>query len=239
MLALVFDRMSAGGRDLAHKAALTYLSARRDGDFVAIFSIDLALHLIQPFTDDTERIKAAIDEAASQAGSSFALGREGPGSSGARAAGADGRADGDDHADGAGPGSTASSPPAIAGGAAAERDIARLQVGMMQSFEALERDQQGFATSNGLLAVVQGLQRIPGRKTIVFFSEGMAIPDRVLAQFQAVIAAANRANVASTRWTPPASGLTARPRRRGRRSARRPARLTRTGRGSELTDAGG
>jgi hypothetical protein len=91
---------------------------------------------------------------------------------------------------GAGPGAVAgnNAAQAMAGGAAAERDIARLQVGMMQSFEALERDQQGFATSNGLLAVVQGLARIPGRKTIVFFSEGMAIPDRVLTQFQAVIA---------------------------------------------------
>ena len=86
-----------------------------------------------------------------------------------------------------------------------ERDIARLQVGMLQSFEALERDQQGFATSNGLLAVVNGLQRVPGRKTVVFFSEGMAIPDRVLPQFQAVIAEANRANVAV--YTMDAAGL--------------------------------
>ena len=93
----------------------------------------------------------------------------------------------------------------MAGGAAVERDIARLQVGMLQSFEALERDQQGFATSNGLLAVVNGLQRVPGRKTVVFFSEGMAIPDRVLPQFQAVIAEANRANVAI--YTMDAAGL--------------------------------
>jgi VWFA-related protein len=103
------------------------------------------------------------------------------------------------------PGRTPGGAMALAGGAAVERDIARLQVGMMQSFEALERDQQGFATSNGLLAVVNGLQRVPGRKTIVFFSEGMAIPDRVLAQFQAVIAAANRANVAI--YTMDAAGL--------------------------------
>jgi hypothetical protein len=107
---------------------------------------------------------------------------------------------------GAGAGSTGANQAAqMAGSAAADRDIARLQVGMMRSFEALERDQQGFATSNGLMAVVQGLQRVPGRKTIVFFSEGMAIPDRVLAQFQAVIAAANRANVAV--YTMDAGGL--------------------------------
>jgi VWFA-related protein len=207
VLALVFDRMSPGGRDMAQKAALTYLSARREGDFVAVFTIDLALHTIQNFTADTERIRTAIDEAAGQAGTSFVSAaarardlqsltlRAQQAEAGAQAAG------------GGGPGNPGTNPAAmaLAGGAAVERDIAELQVGMMQSFEALERDQQGFATTNGLLAVVQGLQRVPGRKTVVFFSEGMAIPDRVLPQFEAVIAAANRANVAI--YTMDAAGL--------------------------------
>ena len=55
---------------------------------------------------------------------------------------------------------------------------------MIRTFDALERDQQGFATTNGLLAVVNGLKAIPGRKTVVFFSEGMAIPANVQAQFR-------------------------------------------------------
>ena len=208
VLALVFDRMSPGGRDIAHKASLTYLAARRDGDFVGVFTIDLALHTIQNFTSDTERIRTAIDLAATQAGTSFVSSadrarnlqtletRAQQGEQSAMASGGSGS-----------PGNpgTDNAAMALAGGAAAERDIARLEVGMMRSFEALERDQQGLATSNGLLAVVQGLQRVPGRKTIVFFSEGMMIPDRVLAQFQAVIANANRANVAI--YTMDAAGL--------------------------------
>ena len=72
VLALVFDRMSPGGRDMAHKAALTYLSARREGDFVGVFTIDLALHTVQNFTADTDRIRTAIDLASTQAGTSFA-----------------------------------------------------------------------------------------------------------------------------------------------------------------------
>jgi len=208
VLALVFDRMSAGGRDIAHKAALTYLSARREGDFVGVFSIDLALHTIQNFTSDTDHIRTAIDMAATQAGTSFV-------SSADKATALqtlEERAQAAENTamtanTGAGPGNpgNTNATNALAGGAAAERDIARLEVGMLRSFEALERDQQGFATSNGLLAVVQGLQRVPGRKTIVFFSEGMAIPDRVLAKFQEVIAAANRANVAV--YTMDAAGL--------------------------------
>jgi VWFA-related protein len=209
VLALVFDRMSPGSRDLARAAALTYLSARHEGDFVGVFTIDLALHTIQSFTADTDRIRMAIDIAATQAGTSFVSTagratelqtldlRAQDAEREAMAAGGGG----------AGPGSPGTNPAAmaLAGGAAVERDVARLQVGMMQTFEALERDQQGFATTNSLLAVVQGLQRVPGRKTIVFFSEGVPIPDRVLAQFQAVVAAANRANVAI--YTMDAAGL--------------------------------
>jgi VWFA-related protein len=207
ILALVFDRMSTGGRDMAHKAALTYLTARHDGDFAGVFSIDLALHTIQNFTSDPDRIRAAIDMASTQAGSSFV-------SSTQKATDLQTLEQRSQDAEnalmstptGGGAGSTGQNAAAQnAGSAAADRDIARLQVGMMRSFEALERDQQGFATSNGLMAVVQGLQRVPGRKTIVFFSEGMQIPDRVLAQFQAVIAAANRANVAV--YTMDAGGL--------------------------------
>jgi hypothetical protein len=66
---------------------------------------------------------------------------------------------------------------------------------MLDSFEVLERDQQGYATSNGLLAVVNSLKLMPGRKTVVFFSEGLAIPPAVQAHFRAVISEANRANV--------------------------------------------
>lgn len=208
VLALVFDRMSAGGRDMAQKAALTYLSARQEGDFVGVFSIDLALHTIQNFTADTDRIRTAINLAATQAGTSFTSSADRVRdlqSLDVRAQDAQNMAMNASVGGGPGNPGTATATQALAGGAAVERDIARLQVGMMQSFEALERDQQGFATSNGLLAVVQGLQRVPGRKTIIFFSEGMAIPDRVLAQFQAVIAAANRANVAV--YTMDAAGL--------------------------------
>jgi VWFA-related protein len=208
ILALVYDRMSPGGRDIAQKASLTYLSARHEGDFVGVFTIDLALHTIQNFTSDTDRIRTAINLAATQAGTSFVSSAEKSrdlqtlamraqeGENAAMASGGQGS-----------PGNpgTSNAAMAMAGGAAAERDIARMEVGMLQSFEALERDQQGFATSNSLLAVVQGLQRVPGRKTIVFFSEGMAIPDRVLKEFQAVIAAANRANVAI--YTMDAAGL--------------------------------
>ena len=65
----------------------------------------------------------------------------------------------------------------------------------LETFEMLERDQQGVSTSNALLAVVNGMRTLPGRKSVIFFSEGVAIPANVAARFRSVIDTANRANV--------------------------------------------
>jgi hypothetical protein len=66
---------------------------------------------------------------------------------------------------------------------------------MLQALESLERDQQGLATTNALLALVSGLKTLPGRKAVVFFSEGLVLPDRVVATLSSVIAEANRGGV--------------------------------------------
>ena len=93
---------------------------------------------------------------------------------------------------------------------------------MLRIFDALERDQQGYATTNGLLAVVNGLKAMPGRKTIVFFSEGLAITANVQAKFRSVIASANRANVSHLRDRRAAAcARRAAPRRRARSWSRR------------------
>jgi hypothetical protein len=71
----------------------------------------------------------------------------------------------------------------------------QIEANMARSFDELERHQQGFASTNGLLAVVEGLRALPGRKTVIFFSEGLTLPTSVLGQFRSVIAVANRAQV--------------------------------------------
>jgi hypothetical protein len=72
----------------------------------------------------------------------------------------------------------------------------QMQSRMQETFEQLQRDQQGYATTNGLMALVNTMQRLPGRKAVIFFSEGLALPPNVQQHFRSVINAANRANVA-------------------------------------------
>ena len=78
---------------------------------------------------------------------------------------------------------------------------------MLEMFDILEREQQGYSTTNALLSVVASLQETPGRKTIVFFSEGLAVPPAAQAAFRSVVDTANRANV--TIYAVDASGLRA------------------------------
>jgi VWFA-related protein len=186
VIAFVFDRLTPNARKTAEKAALSYADGGyMEGDLVAVFSIDLALRTLQPFTNDVQAVKAALSRAAAQGNTAFASDR-----AEARERTANvGRAD-DTLASMSGPGSQTA-----ASLIAAQQAFEQVQANMLRTFDALERDQQGYATTNGLQAVVNGLRAIPGRKTVIFFSEGMAITANVSAQFRSVISSANRANV--------------------------------------------
>src|SRR5439155_21353473 len=77
IIAFVFDRLTATARTLAQKAALTYLEKGHvEGDLVGVFSIDLALRTLQPFTRERGLIRAGLERAASQANTDFASNRE-------------------------------------------------------------------------------------------------------------------------------------------------------------------
>jgi VWFA-related protein len=207
VVALVFDRLSPDARRVAKTAALTYVDkGRRDTDVVGVFGIDLALRSLQPFTNDPALIRAGLEKAAMQANTAFADNREQTRSAVATAMAGTAQAEA---LAGSNPGQGANSA-AIANQAAAaslNSTMFGIQTNMLRNFEALERDQQGYASVNGLLAVVTGLRSLPGRKTVVFFSEGLSITANVQDQFRDVIHAANRGNVAV--YTMDAAGLRA------------------------------
>jgi VWFA-related protein len=198
--ALVFDRLSPEARSLARKAGLAYAQeGMASGDFTGVFGIDQSLRTVQAFTDDAQLIKDAVERATGTATSTYASGatkmRENvdrsialdqQASTSASAAGAAGAARNSGAASSAGEAS---------GQAMAEQKLLEMQNQMLDQYERLERDQEGFATINSLLAVISPMQNLPGRKTIIFFSEGLKLPPAVQQKFPSVINAANRANV--------------------------------------------
>jgi len=198
IIAFVFDRLSPEARNTAHKAAMTYLTRGHvEGDLVGVFAVDLALRTLQPFTRDASLIRTGLERAASQANTAFSADRERTRQLVDSVTAGEITSSGASSAAPSGPGAASAGAAigAAAAGGALSQAIGRIQVGMLRSFEALERDQQGYASTNGLLSVVNGLKSLPGRKTVVFFSEGLAIPSSVQAQFRSVIHNANRANV--------------------------------------------
>src|ERR1700752_182937 len=200
VIALVFDRLSPDGRNLARKAGLAYAQeGMAAGSFTGVFGIDQSLRTIQSFTDNAALVKDAVERATGTSTSTYASGgakmRENTDrslsldnqiSSSMAAAQAAGAAQNSSAASAAGE---------EAGQAAAQQKLLELQNQMLDHYERLERDQEGFATINSLLAVISPMQNLPGRKTIIFFSEGLKMPPAVMAKFPAVVNAANRANV--------------------------------------------
>ena len=65
---------------------------------------------------------------------------------------------------------------AQAGGAAPAAQMAEMARRTMETFDVLERDQQGYATSNSLLALVNSMRTLPGRKSVDLLLRGAGDP---------------------------------------------------------------
>jgi VWFA-related protein len=195
-VALVFDRLSPEARHLAYRGAQAYLSTQHQDDFAGVFLSDLSLITVQPYTNDRASLARALKDVASRASSTFDL---------ASLRSRDCLDCGDDHP----------SVPFVAGAESPGRSQFRAEDPVSAAarvirrgdelWERLERNAQGFSTTNALMSLVSALGLLPGRKTVVFFAEGLALPDAVMPQFRSVVAAANRANVSI--YTIDAGGL--------------------------------
>jgi VWFA-related protein len=215
-LAFLFDRLSPQARRNAYDAAVEWLRrpapAKR---YVGVFRIDQTLETLRPFSDDEKGAVEAVHLILESAPTAYAsrsdreklrglrltmLGLAGAGS----------------------PAAAAGSVPAeFAGLEVGAQDLAsgtvgqwqrsiayfklRAEVAMLEASEALERDQQGLTTVNSVLALVNGLKTAPGRKAVVFFSEGLVLPPRVISALRSAIAEANRSGI--TFYTADAAGL--------------------------------
>src|SRR5262245_9502398 len=209
VIALVFDRLSPDARSMARRAANAYAE---DGlmasDFTGVFAIDMSLLTLQRYTDDSRLVKQAIEQALSRAPSTFASSNEQVRNLGERQIALERQsaaAQGATSASGSGDSSAASDAGGAIGRAEVELVFIQMQMRMFETLETLERNHQGHATVNSLLALINSMRNMPGRKTVIFFSEGLSLPPAVVEQFKSVINAANRANVSV--YTVDAAGL--------------------------------
>ncbi len=204
VIALVFDRLSQDARALARKAANAYAEeGLMADDFTGVFAIDMSLLTFQEYTGDRQLVKQGIEQATSRSTSTFASNNEQTRKLADREIVLSRQADTSPASNQ--PNRGAQGPPRVSAGSMFELMFTRMQLRMLETFERLERDQQGHATANSLLALINSMRGLEGRKTVIFFSEGLSLPPAVVEQFRSVINAANRANVSV--YTVDAAGL--------------------------------
>jgi VWFA-related protein len=201
-VAIVFDALRPEALELAQKAALSYIPMSGEtGSKIGVFASEPGFRVLQAYTDDVTRVRRAVQ-------SVTAVGTSKQDSEAERKTALNQRllqldslgAGGETLAAAAG-----NDPTAIA--ATIEQQMTQLEMRMLRTFDSLDRDHRGFGTANSLLSVIHSLSVLPGRKTLVYLSEGLPASPSLQARFDTVVSAANRSNVSV--YTIDAAGLRA------------------------------
>lgn len=211
VIALAWDRLNPEARALAHQAAKRLVETKAPGELVGVFLTDMTLQTVQPYTTDSAKLAAAVEDLATRATSAMTrepgpldhmVGRaQTPATTGAEDAGYGLAGFPQPKLDGEVTGER----PDTAQAGAGWPGIIRMLQRMERTYQQFLYESQGRASMLGLLALVDSLGQLPGRKTLLYFCEGLTIPDSQQARFRAVIDTANRNNVSV--YTFDAAGL--------------------------------
>jgi VWFA-related protein len=188
LVALVFDQLSISGRNLAGTASRQFVERFAGPEsLVSVWVIDHGLHAVQEFTGDPKLLIHAVERATSLAEVPYQdLSREvmermehymelrrrerGPltDALGAMAPRMD----------------------------TIEMKTAELVLNILRISETGQREQQGRASMLGLTRLFRALGGVSGRKSVVYFSEGIELPPAIEQYYDAAIHQANRHQVA-------------------------------------------
>jgi VWFA-related protein len=184
-------------------AASKYL--RKDvaaDDFVAIYWVDQSLHLVLAFTKDKPQALVALDRLSARA-SGGRLTTQARLETEQEIQDLNQEIYGLDASSTLGVGSTPTAPgngPSAGGSGggaqAAEVQMEKTELATLMKFLWTQTALQARAVLLALRAIAQAYQSLPGRKNVVVFSEGFLHSPEVEPEIQAVVDAANRANVA-------------------------------------------
>lgn len=204
-VALVFDHLSSDSLALAQKATLAYVPMSGDSPArVGVFAGDAGMRMLQFYTTDRAAVRQAVariapvgmmtEQRAERADTLLDRRREIDAANASAIAGVV-----------AGGGAVLARNASEMGERETERALIQTELTMTRSFDNFDRSQKGYDTAGVLMSVVRSLSLYPGRKTIVFFSEGLPVTPSLSSRLDSVIDAANRANV--TAYAVDAKGL--------------------------------
>jgi len=193
LVSIVFQAMSPKSRLFARDAALKFLDNElTPNTYVAVFSLDYRLNALQNYTRDVPALRKAIEHAASGNYDQFVNdtanvlrqvsmnARPGPNGTFTIEFGFD---------------PFSSSGMATAGAEQTYSESAQIMNGILHGQVGVESYQFGMRSVAALLLLAREQSRLPGRKTVIFLSEGLVLPPNNRETFRAVLSEANRANV--------------------------------------------
>lgn len=187
LVSIVFDQLSISSRNLAGTACRDFVrQLAGSGTLVSVWVLDHGLRVIQEFTDDPERLEAAVERATSLAEipyedlSSQVMDRM-EHYMNLRKAERGGQTD-----------ALGADAPKLE---TIDMKAAELILNITRISESGQREQQGRSAFFGLMRLFRGLGEVSGRKSVLFFSEGFQVPIGMEQFYQAAIHEANRNQV--------------------------------------------
>jgi VWFA-related protein len=186
----------ADARQLARDGAMDFLKQELPPNvYVAVMAIDHQLEVLQPYTNDPDLLRKAIDRVTKLQVTDFAADTERVRHELEQVVGSNP----------AGPSAPAPTNPAgapvTAPNQSSDPDAPAKAVIAQMLLQTLNTEQSNAMTVPGrleifaLLDAVKEQYRLPGRKTVLYFSEGFTIPQGIESAFDDLIGAANRSNV--------------------------------------------
>ena len=198
LVSLVFEGLSPDSRRQATQAAKDFLANEVDRNtYIGVFTLNHRLALLQQYTNNIALLTQAVDRAATGAYQKFAKDIE------AEVTKLNQLAGDAERFQPIRPGSAEERGPVAADGAhggflQVEQRMAAITIEILS-------DQAGNLSIDALLQLIQAQAQLSGRKTVIYFSEGLIVPAGQAERLRAVVSAANRANVAF--YTVDPSGL--------------------------------
>jgi VWFA-related protein len=201
LVTLVFEAMGdATQRKTARTGAIDLVKGEQGGNvFYSVVVIDTRLLVLQQFTADKDALVKAINDATSGYSATKLLPESDRIKSDLKRYLAGQTVNGADQ-----PGNTLAAatqtvgqaPPngAGAGGAAVQARLVSVMLDMLR-MDAAMASQDARLSLNALESLVRGLQSMPGRKSVLYFTGGMILTPELDAIFRNLTSMANRANV--------------------------------------------
>jgi VWFA-related protein len=191
LVTMVFERLSDDGRKLAQSGARQFLNSQLGNNvFASVYVIDQRLMILQPFTNDLGKLRAAIDKATLMAYSQFAT--DSAAIQATLAQTASSLAAGDSATSSLGRNNTNSTG---VGNSFIDAALADAENRSLSFADDMAREQHSRTSVFALLSLIRGQKSLAGRKTLLYFTQSLAVTPDMVDYEKSIISEANRASV--------------------------------------------